>query len=166
MRLKLVCLALAAGLALAGCAKPPAESAAPKKPSVDTAAMRQMGQARLDALAQGNTDSYLNAYAEDAIWMPPGSDTIMGKAAAKARLDSALKEVSFHIEQKAEEQLVPSDDCVIERGSFIATRTEKDGKEVGPIVGAYLSVWRKQADGQWKIAYDIWNNNRGGEAAR
>lgn len=166
MQLKSIYVVAVAGLMLAACAKPPAQTAAPKKPAVDTAAIRQLGEARLEALAAKNTDTYLGAYAEDAIWMPPNADSIIGKAAAKARLEGSLKDVTFSVSQKTEEQLVAGDECVIERGTFIATRTEKDGKETAPVVGSYLSVWKKQADGQWKIVYDIWNNNRGAEATR
>jgi len=46
-----------------------------------------------------------------------------------------------------------SGDLAVERGSFAVDTTDKDGK-ANTETGQLVIVWRKQADGSWKIVAD------------
>lgn len=39
-------------------------------------------------------------------------------------------------------------------GRWESLRTEADGRQTVVARGSYVTVWRKQPDGQWKVAYD------------
>lgn len=127
--------------------------------SVDTAAIRSIEQARLDALSKKDIDGYLSAYSDQAIWMPPGAAEIVGKAAARQRIGNALAETSIEIQLKSEEQEVMSSDWVLDRGAYVLSRTAKAGGKPAVEGGSYLTVWHKEAAG-WKIAYDVWSSER------
>lgn len=132
----------------------------PAAPPPDTAKIRELGEARMTAIETGNVDGYLDAYADDAVWMPPAAEEIMGKAAARQIMQGALDEITIDEETTVDEQVVLSPDWVLDRGTYALTRTPKDGGESEEAVGTFLTIWHRQDDGSWKIAYDIWNSDR------
>ena len=114
----------------------------------------------MTAVANGDVDGYLAAYADDAVWMPPATEEIMGKAAAKQIMQGVLDEITVEEQITMEEQVVLSPDWVLDRGTYALTRTPKAGGEAEEAVGTFLTLWNRQEDGSWKIAYDIWNSDR------
>jgi ketosteroid isomerase-like protein len=40
------------------------------------------------------------------------------------------------------------------------TRTPQEDAEPENAVGTYMTIWHRQGDGSFKIAYDIWNSDR------
>ena len=149
-------------LVLLGACAPKAEQpvAAPAA-AVDTAAIRAMETERLNAISKGDVEGYLAVYSDKAVWMPPQAPEIVGKAAARYNLKQTLADASFSVQVETSEQVVMSPEWVLDRGSFIITRTEKkDGEEVSS-TGSYVTVWNREADGKWRISYDIWNSKPG-----
>lgn len=130
------------------------------KTAVDTAAIRSAGQERMTAIAAGNIDGYLAAYEDEAVWMPPQAEEIVGKAAARQRLQGVLDQVSIETEGMVDEEVVMSPEWVLIRGTYTMTRTPKGGAEAEDAVGTYLTMWHRQGDGSFKIAYDMWNSDR------
>ena len=59
-----------------------------------------------------------------------------------------------------EELVVLSPEWVMDRGSFVMTRTPKAGGKAEEAAGTYMQLWRLEPDGSWKVAYDIWNSDR------
>ncbi|MBI3670489.1 MAG: hypothetical protein HY237_11995, partial [Acidobacteria bacterium] len=49
-----------------------------------------------------------------------------------------------------------SGDIGYETGTFQLSAKDKKGKATTTI-GKYVVVWKKQSDGSWKAAADIWN---------
>jgi ketosteroid isomerase-like protein len=138
----------------------PTTKAPAAAPAADTAAIRKMGQDRLAAISEGNSAGYLAAYADDAVLMPPEADDIVGKEVATQRLTGALADTTISAQSETVEQEVLSPDWVLERGSYTVVRTPKAGGTAATEVGTYLTMWKRQADSNFKIAYDIWHNDR------
>jgi ketosteroid isomerase-like protein len=97
----------------------------------------------------------LAAYAEDAIEMPSNGAAVQGKAAIQAWLEafppfSNFQEESLEIDGQV--------DVAYDRGSYSMTLTPAGA---APIMdrGKYLTIWRKQADGTWKVVRDIFNSD-------
>jgi ketosteroid isomerase-like protein len=134
---------------------PEATTAAP-----DTSAIREAAKARVAAIASGDIEGYLAAYDDQAVWIPPLVEQIAGKAAARQRLAGALKDVRIEITALPEEYVAMSSDWVLERGRYATMRTPAVGGEPEQVVGSYVAVWRRQTDGAFRIAYDIWNSDR------
>ncbi len=155
-------LALAAlplALLLAGCTGT-RDGAAVTASEPDTGAILETARARMEALAAGDVDGYLAAYQDDAIWMPATSEEITGKAAARQRLQWALADATIEATLKPDEIVVMSPDWVLLRGTYVVLTTPKNGDKPVEGVGSYLTLWRRQRDGSWKIAYDIWTEER------
>jgi uncharacterized protein (TIGR02246 family) len=130
----------------------------PSPPQADPAAVRasieSMNAATAAAIKSGDSAGMTANYASDAIVMMPNEPAWAGQieiAAGFAGLASAGKMTQF--DQTTDEVLV-SGDVAVERGHIALTITPAKGKPMSDKV-RYLTVWRKQANGTWKIARDM-----------
>ena len=140
--------------------KDSAATAAP--PVVDVAAVKQtieQTNAKLiDALQRADTATMLANYDNDAVVMMSGQPAWQGRseiAAAGSRMFQAVKfsDVKFN-----STSVDVAGDYAIETGTYEMTATEA-GKKPVPDKGKYLTVWKKQADGSWKVYRDITNTD-------
>ena len=97
----------------------------------------------------------LALYTEDAILMPPNQAAVQGQAPLEAWLEadppiSNLQEESLEIEGQG--------NLAYDRGTYSMTVTHV-GKAPIEDHGKYLTVWRKQAGGSWKISRAIFNSD-------
>ena len=131
-------------------------------PVVDVAAVKQaIEQANTkfsDALMRADSAGIVGNYAEDAIVMMPDMPAWRGRSdigASGMKLFSSTKfsDAKFHTEN-----IDVAGDYAIETGTYEFTVTPKGGKPV-PDKGKYVTVWKKQSDGTWKIYRDISNSN-------
>lgn len=151
----------AALIAVLGC-QPAAEPPEPVEPTGPTAAEDRQA---IDALRQretenfsaGNVDIILQLFTDDAVLMPPGEPAVVGTAAQRDWLDAFYEQftvgVSYH-----ETELELAGDWAFEQLSFTMTLTPVEGGEATTMRGRGLHVYERQADGSWRIAYDVWNS--------
>jgi ketosteroid isomerase-like protein len=66
--------------------------------------------------------------------------------------------MSFKDGSAKTEDVMVSGDLAVETGTFAWTLQPKSGAEVKD-KGKYLTVWKRQADGSWKIVRDIDNSD-------
>jgi len=136
------------------------ESAAPAGLSAEDEAAIRAGDAEwARAATAGDGNAIAALYTSDATLLPPGEPAFQGEAAKKYWVD-------FINAFSAPTELTPTavegrGDLAIVAGNYRITLTPKTaGAKPLPVEeGKYLEVLKKQADGSWKIAYDIWNQN-------
>ena len=161
-------LCAAVALLAAACApkgetpvKDSAATAAP--PVVDAAAVRQtIEQAnakQADAIARGDSTGLVANYADDAVVMFPGEPAWRGRGEIGANGVKLLRSAKFSDMKLNTANVDVAGDYAIETGSFEWTVTPNGGKPMHD-KGKYLTVWKKQADGSWKVYRDI-NNSDG-----
>ena len=141
--------------------KDSAATAAP--PVVDVAAVRQaieQANARfIDAMTRGDSTGMVANYADDAVVMDPGKPARRGRGEIGANYVKRVQSAKYSDGKAHTASVDVGGDYAIETGSFEWTVTPKGGKPM-PATGKYLTVWKKQADGSWKIYRDI-NNSDG-----
>ena len=133
-------------------------SSSPVLAGDDAAAINQV---RLDfnaAFNEGNTQAISELVDDNGIWLPPGRPSIVGKD--KIVADYA----SYFVKVRSRFELKPSDIQVCGGwafmcGDFNRVDTPKAGGTVQKVSGHYLFVLKKQPDGKWKIARDIWSDS-------
>jgi uncharacterized protein (TIGR02246 family) len=156
---------LSLSLVIFGCT-PAGEPAAAFDEDAIALEVKHASEASDAALIAGDVDTYLSYYMEDAVWLPPQAEEIVGKEVAKARLAGLFDELTVEGSSTIEEQTVMGPDWVSVRGQFNMALTPKgDEGETVYQVGSFVNTWKKEADGKWKIAVDIWNSDRGITAA-
>lgn len=101
-----------------------------------------------------NADSILSYWTEDARVVSPGQATLEGKRAIQEMVTQSLANPAFHISWTPEAAVVSrSGDLGYTYGSNQITIPGPAAKTT-TIAGRYLTVWRKDADGQWRCVMD------------
>jgi uncharacterized protein (TIGR02246 family) len=109
-----------------------------------------------EAFARGDAKALAAMYTSDAIAFPPDRDMIRGNEAIgefwKATRDSGVQSAALTTVDVGK-----SGDVAYEVGNVSLT-IQPAGKEPTTAVAKYVVVWKRQADGSWKLHRDIWNS--------
>lgn len=102
-------------------------------------------------------DSVMSHFAEDALVLPPDAPMARGKEASRgvfAELE-AMREYSLTWRPSMADA---SGDLGYTIGTYRMQFQDLGGRPVA-IDGKYMTVWKKQPDGRWKVAVDMFNGN-------
>ncbi len=134
--------------------------AAPPPP--DVAAIRSSIEATnkrfSESIVKGDTSFAAGVYADDAILMNPNEPAWRGKAAIVKGYAGMLASVKISAFSAKTEDVMVSGDLAVETGAGEWTFTPPKGKPMTDKV-KYLTVWKKQTDGSWKVVRDINNSD-------
>jgi ketosteroid isomerase-like protein len=152
-----VVLALALAV-LAGCAQQPVQPPPPPDTrAADEAAIRAAATEWGNAAAAKDLEKTLSYYADDASMFPPNMPIATGAEARRKMWTEMLAPADLVLSiTTAKVEVARSSDIAYETGTFEESFKDKKGKPV-TIVGKYVVVWKKQANGQWKAVADIFN---------
>ena len=114
---------------------------------------------QVDALARafnaGDGNGMGALYTEDAVLLPPGQERIEGRARIAAFWQGAIG-AGFKDLVLTPVEITGSGDAAYEMGTVtLSAPAEGGGRQ--PVAGKYVVVWRKGADGAWRLHRDIWN---------
>jgi ketosteroid isomerase-like protein len=112
------------------------------------------------ALAKEGTDAekILSYWTDDAVLLSPGQPLLRGKDALRKMVQDSKNIPGFSISWKSSEvQFSPDGKMAYMYGENLVTINDSTGKQIS-IPGRGYTVWRKQTDGSWKCAVDLWNN--------
>jgi ketosteroid isomerase-like protein len=133
---------------LIGCKPPEQFDAAAVKAKIDAG-----NKAYTQALLKGDATAAASYYDENAVTLPSNMPMVKGRAAIEKSLtgliQSGIKWKEFTTTTISVEG---ASDIAVELGRAFLT-FEMNGKVIADTV-KYLTVWKKQADASWKIAYD------------
>jgi ketosteroid isomerase-like protein len=147
-------LVLTMGLAIClgfsvGCQRPAGLSEA------DRTAIRQSDENNVKLMNAKDWKGVLALYTEDAIELPPNHAAIQGKAAIQAWLQAFPPLSDFHAESL---EIVGQEDLAFDRGTYSMTVTPAGAPPIKDH-GKYLTLWRKQTNGSWKVVRDVFNSD-------
>ncbi|MFD9669925.1 YybH family protein [Rhodococcus sp. NPDC059968] len=126
----------------------------PNEPATD--AVDRTAQEILAALQAKDSAKVTSYYAPDAVLATPGRPAARGgEAVSKAiRTDSA--DPNFTISPSNEKtEVAGSGDLAYRRGTLTITYTNPQTNQAENAAATYLTVFRKQADGSWKVVEDF-----------
>ena len=130
--------------------------------STDSATVRtaiEAANARfLDAFKRGDKAGLVANYTEDAILMMANEEAWRGRGGIEKGFAGLLSQVSFKDGATKTEDVMLAGDLAAETGTFWWTLQPKAGAEIKD-KGKYLTVWKRQPDGSWKIVRDINNSD-------
>ena len=157
----LIGLSLASVAALTACAAPPAAVPADTR-AADEAVLLQTDANWSKAAQARQVDAWMAFYTNDAIVMPPGSPPVSGKESIAKLLTGLFGLPGFSIAWKADRaEIARFGDLGFVYGGYDVSFRNPKGKPVKEH-GKYVVIWRKQADGSWKCAIDMWNADAAG----
>jgi ketosteroid isomerase-like protein len=78
-----------------------------------------------------------------------------GKDAIRAGMKAAFGDPKFSLDLRTAKVYVSKDDLAYSQGSYSVTTTDPKTKKAVTEKGTYVEVYKKQADGSWKVMEDI-----------
>ncbi len=143
------------GLVLAGC-NPPPPPAVPDTHDADVRAITELEKQWNDDYVTKNVDKIAAYYAGDAVLMGPNSPAAKGKDAIVSELKQLVADPAFSLKfQSATVDVSKSGDLAYTQGDFQTSMTNPKTHKVVDAQGSYVTVYRKQPDGSWKVVSDI-----------
>ena len=121
------------------------------------AAIRAADAQWLAAARAHDLERTLSFWSDDVILMQPGAPPVVGKAALRNYVAGAFAIPNFSISWITDRVWAArSGELAYATGTDEIRMTSPEGKSVVEHNKA-VAIWRRQADGSWKCAVDIWN---------
>jgi len=147
-------LLLAAGILLpSGCATVPTAGT-----DADAAAVKAVLEEYGKAAEAGDAERFLALWMENGVKMSPNTPQLIGKEPLRKKTVAGFQAGRTHMVMDLQEVLVRGD-LAIARGLYTKDTTPTAGGATTHFDGKFLTVFRKQADGTWKIYIDSPNSN-------
>lgn len=120
----------------------------------DSLAIVAASRAFSDAYVQNDTAALGRIYADSAVLLPPNR-MVAGRAAIRRYFTWGPNDRQLaHAMQS--ERLTISGDVAIDVGTWTSTG-QRGSAEPTTAAERYLVVWVREADGAWRILYDMWH---------
>jgi uncharacterized protein (TIGR02246 family) len=137
----------------------PGKAGSPRAPTdgqTKTDVITRMAQEIVAAFEAKDSAKVNSYYAPDAVIATAGRPAATdGRAVSKAIRDD-VADSNFKMSLSNEKtEVAGSGDLAYRRGTFKITATNPQTKQAEHSAGTYLTVFRKQADGSWKVVEDF-----------
>ena len=129
-------------------------TAALTKPDVD-----RLARAFEAAYARRDMAAAAGFYTEDALIMPPDREAARGRPAIEQLFRALWEQRGITALAIHSQEVVTAGDLAFDVGALTELRSDSREGQASETAFKYLVVWRRQADGMWRIAVDIFNRN-------
>jgi uncharacterized protein (TIGR02246 family) len=122
-------------------------------------ALRDLDAQWSAAAGAKDVDKTVSYYAESAVVMPPNASAATTRESIRSAWKEMLTTPGAAISWKATKvEVAKAGDLAYVSGTYDETMTDASGRSVKDH-GKYVEIFRKQADGTWKVVADIWNSD-------
>ena len=152
-------MAAAFSACLAACS-PQQPTAPPDTRAADAAAIQQADADWAKAAEAKDLDKMVAPYLDDAVIFPSSGLAVVGKDNIRKFFSRIAEGPNMRFAfSNVTVDVARSGDLAEDRGSMQVTVTDKKGKTTTQ-TGQYVLVYKKQADGSWKVAADTSANDK------
>ena len=153
IRMLMCCVALLS--VIVGCAKQPA----PDTRVEDERVIRELEVEGWKTIEAKNLEGVISYFAEDALALYPNNPLLTGRDAIRESWRTNFARPGFAMTgQPAKVVVSRGGDLAYVQGTFAMTVNDAKGKPVTD-KGKYVVIYKKQPDGQWKLAVDTGNSD-------
>ncbi len=129
---------------------------APDTRDADINAVKGVEAAWVKDIATKDVDKFASYYSEDASFLLPNAPIVNGKENIKAALRPMLADPNFALTfQATRAEASKGGDFVYTVGAYSMTVSRPSDKTPVTDKGKYLTVFKKQPDGNWKAVADM-----------
>jgi ketosteroid isomerase-like protein len=134
------------------------QPAPPDTRAADEAAIRDAEAQWSKTAGARDVDGTVAYYTEDASVMAPNAPIASDKQAIRAAWASLLGPDTSISWRASKVEVARSGDLSYIQGTYQLTMKDPQGNPVND-KGKFVEVWKKQADGKWKVVADIFNSD-------
>lgn len=147
---------LLACLALAGCAPQGSSKRAFTADLPASSELLEADRAFARDTADRGIDGWLDSFTDDGAVLPSGEPIARGKAAVRAVMAPLLSDATTKLRWAPDQASVSaSGDLGYTEGHTTVSKVGPSGREVVVAKLKYLTVWKRQPDGHWKVAVEV-----------
>jgi ketosteroid isomerase-like protein len=128
------------------------------QPDPDMSAVAQATTALLIAVNRSDLGGVLAMWCEHGVLMPPHHPSVRGRLALETYFRDLFARSRFAFSFTSS-RIEVAGDVAFEHVEYTASACPVAGGPAVQDVGKGLHVYRRQADGSWKLAVDIWNSD-------
>ena len=123
------------------------------------AAIRVADERLQQAVAQGDLERIVSFYADDAVMLPTAEPIVAGKQAIRAEWKHVLGIPGMeNVSTLKHVDVSSSGDMGYSRGTYTSRMAGPKGEPLTE-PGKWVSIWKRQNDGDWRIVVDIYNTD-------
>jgi len=132
----------------------------PEQGMSDEEAIREAVAAWSKSAREKELDRCLSFYTDDASLLPFNAPIAEGKDQIRHVWSMLMSNPGYSLHfEPTKIEVAKSGDLAYEIGEFDLTLANDEGKP-NPMRGKYIVVWKKQINGMWKAAADIFNTDQ------
>ena len=133
---------------------------------LDATAIRDTGLASLvraerafmDDVARRRLEGWVDAFADSAATFPPGSLVSVGRERIRRGMAATFADTSVHVVwHPVYATLAASGDLGYTYGYYRWTSRDDKGVPAPPAEGKFLTIWRRDDAGRWRVVVDMGN---------
>ena len=124
----------------------------------DPEAIARASAALLAAVNGSDVDGVLAVWHADGTMMPPHQPAVRGHAALRAYFAKLFEKWMLRFQFTSSSVHIEGD-LAFERLTYKSSSIGRESREERQDAGKGLHVYRREADGTWKLFLDIWNSD-------
>jgi ketosteroid isomerase-like protein len=113
----------------------------------------------LEAMRAGDVPGLMAVLTDDVTFYPPHEATRKGRAEVEAWAKQTFGAAKTERVTVSDRNVVVAGDWAIEIGAFVWAVSPVAGGATSENRGRFIAIWRRQTDGSWKAAHDLWNSS-------
>ena len=127
----------------------------------DITAIREVLNQYAAGVSAGDFDLWMSLWTDDGVQMPPDAPACVGKEQIREEMKPAFDEMSMELAILSIEASKTYGDFGLTRCKYTLNMTPKAGGETINAMpeGKALTLYERQSDGSWKIAFDCFNSS-------
>jgi len=114
----------------------------------------------IDAAKAGDIEAMTSLADDDVVIMSPNDSTLYGKAEWKEWLEEYFQYFRFAAFTEPERHIEFNDGFATECTAYMIALAPVGGRNRIRDDGRFLTIWKRQADGDWKMWQMIWNSTK------
>jgi len=125
----------------------------------DVNSIRELEHKAREAAKAKDLERYVSFYADDAVLLWPGAPMVKGRAAIRKFMQVFFSMPDFSLSfETAHVEVSQSGDFAYTCGTNKVILVDLNGKRIKDS-GKYLTVYKKQSGGTWKVVADMGNSD-------
>ena len=114
----------------------------------------------IDALKAGDINAVVSFATEDVVIMSPNDSTLYGQDEYKEWLEEYFQYFRFTAFTEPERSVVINGDFATEWTTYMIAIAPVGGRSRIRDDGRFLTIWKRQPDGAWKMWQMMWNSTK------